>query len=188
MKKTRVLRTNQLGLQPTAVLHLGCATSKTAACAERKGIVHGAARAERKGIVHGAAHAGRKGIIHGAPCAGMRGIVHGACLVTADTQAHPKHLCTDSWVKIQKQLHIDKWLLLTGLLTPSVLIPSSGCPTITLEPLSALWLAFDLLGQSSCHVSWRNFLQGGTLHIHTSQIWKVSQERLSVTPLRALNY
>lgn len=67
-----------------------------------------------------------------------------------------------------EQLHIDKWLPLTELLVPSVLIPSSGCPTITLGPLSpALRPAFDLTGQNSCHVSWRNFLQGGTLRIHT---------------------
>ena len=109
-------------------------------------------------------------------------------LVTAD-RAHTKQLCTDLWVKIQKQLHIDTWLLLTELLTPGALLLSSGCPAVTLEPLSsALQPAFDLLDQSSCHVSWSNFLQGGTLRIHTSQMWKVSQERLSVTPLRALNY
>ena len=88
-------------------------------------------------------------------------------------RAHTKQLCTDLWVKIQKQLHIDKWLLLSPLnSSPQLFLSFPQGVLQLLLILSVLHYGQRLirLVKAHAHVSWRNLLQGGTSSIHTSQM------------------
>ena len=81
MKKTRVLRTNQLGLQPTIVMHLGCANFQNSCMCEMKGIVYGPILSLLTGLILSS-----YAQIYGLKYRSSSILIHGCCLLNSSPQ------------------------------------------------------------------------------------------------------